>query len=662
MLPLTHEETNSFSSAGALGPFRVLHQIGVGVLGPVFRTYEHNHGRLVAVKVFRLNATPEQATALADELNRVVELELEHPSIVRPIAAGVAETLAYLAQEYVAGESLDVAMRHYAPAPLDKALPFITQLASALDLAHAAGVTHGALHPRDVFMTPDEARATGFGVVPALERVGLHGPIRRPYSAPERIAGERWGPAADIFALAAIAFELLTGRRPAGTGDQVVAQLEIGGAADLDALRRAFADALADDPGRRPASAQAFAHGLARAAAGKEGVTLGAPDGFVQVTPPARGQSPAASQPERSLDFGPLEPVEERWTENVPRKAGKEGKEIDELTDVVAGHAARVADGRVDSGHSEIEPALMGEPGPVSNEPIMTGPEVVIPQLTYWEWPRRAMLPLALTLVVGMLMAFVAGYGLGSRRQAPAALALTDQDLPAAGVAPPAPAESFRVEQERSEGTVERSLADQAPAGPILLSAPPVPPGRSSLSPVTSSLSPVVPPQSPTTAPALASPQPVGRLLVRSSPPGAQVAVNGEPRGATPLALSEVAYGSYTLRVSRSGYEPQVHELSISADQPVGTLALELMPEGAGSASPTQAAGSVFVESRPPGAQVFLDGNLIGRTPILWPDEPVDSHQIRIELDGYQVWSALIRVRASERTRVGASLDRLPRP
>ena len=293
MLPLTHEEANSLSSAGALGPFRVLHQIGVGVLGPVFRTYEPDHDRLVAVKVFRLNATPEQATALADALNRVVELELEHPSIVRPIAAGVAETLAYLAQEYVVGESLDVAMRHYAPAPLDQALPFIIQLASSLDLAHAAGVTHGALHPRDVFMTPDKVRATGFGVVPAVERVGLHGPIRRPYSAPERIAGERWGPAADIFALAAIAFELLTGRRPAGTGDQVVARLEIGGAADLDALRRAFADALADDPGRRPASAQAFAHALARAAAGKEAVTLGAPDDFVPGDATCEGSRPA---------------------------------------------------------------------------------------------------------------------------------------------------------------------------------------------------------------------------------------------------------------------------------------------------------------------------------------------------------------------------------
>ena len=70
----------------------------------------------------------------------------------------------------MAAESLDVAMRHYAPAAIDTVMPFITQLAGAIDFARAAGVGHGALHPRDIFMTPDEARATGFGVVEALER------------------------------------------------------------------------------------------------------------------------------------------------------------------------------------------------------------------------------------------------------------------------------------------------------------------------------------------------------------------------------------------------------------------------------------------------------------------------------------------------------------
>ncbi len=218
---LTRDDPSAFAAPAQFGPFRVLHQIGVGALGPVFRTYEPERDRLVAVKVFRLDITPEQAQALADELSRSAEAGLFHPSIVEPIAAGVEGTVAYCAEEYVAAESLDVAMRHYAPAPIATVLPFITQLAGAIDFARAAGVGHGALHPRDIFVTPEEARATGFGVVEALERVGLRAPVRRPYSPPERIAGKPWDATADVFSLAAITFELLTGRRPAGLGTEI---------------------------------------------------------------------------------------------------------------------------------------------------------------------------------------------------------------------------------------------------------------------------------------------------------------------------------------------------------------------------------------------------------------------------------------------------------
>ena len=248
----------------------MLHQIGVGALGPVFRTYEPNRDRLVAVKVFRLDVTPEQAAALAEELGRAANAGLFHSSIVEPVAAGVEGTVAYRAEEYVAAESLDVAMRHYAPATIDKALPFITQLASAIDFAREAGVGHGALHPRDIFVTPDEARATGFGVVDALERVGQRAPVRRPYSPPERIAGQAWGTSADVFSLAAIAFELLTGRRPSGLGENMGS---LSGAAlgdHADEIRAVLARGMNEKPAERYATARAFSAALARAAAVEE--------------------------------------------------------------------------------------------------------------------------------------------------------------------------------------------------------------------------------------------------------------------------------------------------------------------------------------------------------------------------------------------------------
>ena len=241
-----------------------MHQIGVGVLGPVFRTYHPNDDRLVALKAFRLEITPEQAGTLADALERIVQVGLVHPAIVTPIGAGLSDGVPYLALEYVAAESLDVSSRHYVPAAVGTALPFVVQLAEAIDTAHAAGLTHGALHPRDVFVTPDLARVTGFGVVSALDAVKVRGPLRRPYTAPEQIAGADWGPAADRFALAAIAYELLTGKRLAGTGKRVTDRLaEVSGVRDRTSLSRLFAGALAEAPETRPPSARQFANELA---------------------------------------------------------------------------------------------------------------------------------------------------------------------------------------------------------------------------------------------------------------------------------------------------------------------------------------------------------------------------------------------------------------
>ena len=282
----------------------MLHQIGVGALGPVFRTYEPTRDRLVAVKVFRLDITPEQAAALAEELGRATEAGLFHESIVEPVAAGLEGTVAYRAEEYVAAESLDVAMRHYAPAALDKALPFITQLATAIDTARAAGVGHGALHPRDIFVTPDEARATGFGVVDALERLGLRAPVRRPYSPPERIAGKAWSTQADVFSLGAIAFELLTGRRPSGLGDQMGALSGANMGTHHDAIRAVLARAMNEDPASRYATAGAFASALGAAA----GISAGIP----AETSLLKSVAPVAEPAKAALEPEPAEPAIEK--------------------------------------------------------------------------------------------------------------------------------------------------------------------------------------------------------------------------------------------------------------------------------------------------------------------------------------------------------------
>ena len=231
----------------------------------MFRTHDPDHERLVAVKAFSLDLTPEQTTGLSDQFQRLVDLGIEHPYIAAPVAAGVEDFVAYLAVPYVAGESLDAAIRQYGPAPAGDAIRLVSHLAEALDAAAALGVFHGSLHPRDVLVTPGETHVTGLGITQALERIGLHGPIRRPYVAPERESGDEWGAAADIYALAAVAYEVLTGRRALPGTDQPLAALSDLRIHDAVALKDVIETALDPDPERRPAGARDFATAFAAA-------------------------------------------------------------------------------------------------------------------------------------------------------------------------------------------------------------------------------------------------------------------------------------------------------------------------------------------------------------------------------------------------------------
>lgn len=245
-----------------------MHQIGSGALGPVYGARlspggPASRGRLFALKAFHVDLTPEQTIVFDKALHGIVDRGAPHAAVVSPVDAGVADGVPYLAYEHVEAKSLDV---RRAPPAVEAALPFVVQLAAAVDAAHGQGLVHGALHLRDVLVTPEMARVGGFGVVSALDQVGLRGPLRPPYAAPEQVAGADWGAAADRYALAAVAWELLTGRRAAPAGGPLAGGLER--VVDADAaprLMRLFEAALAADPERRPPSAGRFADELAGA-------------------------------------------------------------------------------------------------------------------------------------------------------------------------------------------------------------------------------------------------------------------------------------------------------------------------------------------------------------------------------------------------------------
>ena len=713
-----------------------MHQVGVGVLGPVFRTYDPAHDRLVAVKVFRLDITPEQVQTLVKALRRLIDADLSHPAIVTPITVGVEDDVPYLAQEYVTAESLDVALRHYAPATVETALPFVQHLAEAIDAAHERGIAHGGLHLRDIFVSPEEVYTTGFGVVTALEAIGLKGPIRRPYTAPEIIAGRAWGAEADRFALAAVTYELLTGKRAAGTGEQVNQRLAaIEGIAYQDGLQAVFATGLADAPETRYSSAVGFVAAL-RAAVGHAGGqeeepvapdlftgldsqrettqeawdeqsivdagmkptedednqadlgTEGAGDdlatselreGAVEETDPAlsvddRGLTVDASEFQLPLEGTPVaedaDPQELRGPRSetdagdveveVEEGEAEEESEVRGAPVQIAGSYGSVTfdDGGLDVGDA----ADQNDVGFAASVDEQSGDTAVIGAAV---GPAGNRSDRRSTRVVSLLavaaIAAVAAYGVGLRLGAPDDA--DDRELGAPQSAWPAGRDFSEVAVGDAE-PVPEDVAVVVPDTPVELEMTPTPLVDPAMPP---ELPPVVVreapelPQTPDPETGFVEPETgSGWLLIRTTPPGASVVVDGLARGRTPLSLEDVPFGTHRVRVSYTGYGSETREVSLSRDAGVASVGIDLVKSRT-SSEIAVGTGSLQVESRPNGARVMVDGRLVGTTPVVVPDLADGSHRVRVERDGYQAWATTVDVSPSDQIRVAASLERVTR-
>jgi hypothetical protein len=198
-----------------------------------------------------------------------------------------------------------------------------------------------------------------------------------------------------------------------------------------------------------------------------------------------------------------------------------------------------------------------------------------------------------------------------------------------------------------------------APAAPKPSVAPkpapaPAPPARAATAPAPSAPMPAPAPSRP--ASGVGRRVQTGSVLVRSTPADADVVVNGQSRGKTPLALRELALGSYTIRVARDGYAAEERTLRLTTQRPSQSTTIELRSAAAPAAR--SGPGGLNVQSRPAGARVFVNNRLAGSTPVAIRGVPAGPATVRIEMDGYQPWTTTVRVNAGDQTRVAASLER----
>ena len=647
---LTRQDDTSHTVPDAFGRYRVMHQIGVGVLGPLFRAADPDENRAVAVKAFRLDFTPEQTERCADALADVVAVGLDDPAILAPLDSGTARGMPYLVSEYLAGDSLDVVLRTAGGWSANAAW-LVASIADAVDAAHKRGIVHGALHMRDVIVAGGRARVTGFGVASVLEHVGFRAPVRRPYAAPELVTGRRWGPEADRYAVAAMAYELLTGLRATGTDDHLLEQLRTAvgpDIPDISGLQQAFRNGLADDPGLRPASAAGFAASIA-AALGVD-VQADAPSEAVVEspagTPAARpAVPPAPPDPGADDDFPGLVDAPTRKLE--PAEESVPAEELAPTQELAPAKEFEPA------GRFELvpEPAAPTEPEPVI--PARSGPAAGSGSGRPARRDSDEIPLFAETLSARDTggRALSTGIGIGAAPKAP-----NDRFAGVEDAAGEDDAAWTRPEPERSGSTLS-TVAVVVVAVTIgvalsyFLSAGLGESGDAAVSEDTMSATF-------DGAAETAAPGPSENL------PGAAGGVERE--------WSEA-------RVSAAPPDP-VEDLPaaelVPAPPPVDDPAPAAAPVGSAPVARTAAAppvarpedpepavpaargpGELFVDTRPPGATVLIDGATVGVTPLLVPDVAPGAHRVRIELAGYRPWLTDVTVPAAERVRVGASLQ-----
>ena len=212
----------------AVGVYEIVGSLGAGGMGEVYQARDTRLGRLVAIK-FVSDELAADRTA-SERLAREAKLTslLNHPNIVTVHDVGEMDGRPFIVMEFVAGQSLHSALE-WERLKLGRVIEIASQVADGLTVAHAAGIVHRDLKPRNIMLTEDgRAKIVDFGVgktnrpAPGAEDPTIHaGGLTDTsvvvgtagYMAPEQVTSKPIDFRADQFALGAILYEMITGRR-----------------------------------------------------------------------------------------------------------------------------------------------------------------------------------------------------------------------------------------------------------------------------------------------------------------------------------------------------------------------------------------------------------------------------------------------------------------
>jgi len=668
-----------------IGRYQVQESIGYGAMGAVYKAFDPLIKRTLAIKTIRLDI-PRQSPQYKSFIERFyhearISGTLSHPNIVTLFDIGEEAGVPYLAMEFVEGETISSILERGMRFAPEKVIGLISQIASAVDYAHSKGVIHRDIKPSNLILYEGErVKVTDFGIAKLVNAEITHSGtlLGTPsYMSPEQAMGDNLDGRSDIFSLGVCAFEMLSGEQPfPGTNVTSIlyklvhvdpiepANLEMNGLVPQK-WHEVFGKVLAKRPDDRYQTATDFVQDLEYClgawfgALAEETIGLGdvahaatARADALEAANPAAGSSgsptvaaAAAAQPrgdertERTASYPVIPPPsrapavspDARPTDTLP--PGAPGEPPAPPTVMLSPGAAPITGATVMMGSApapRIGPTDVTfkavPPPPTVRAPVPAFTEKLampaVPPLPFEDDTREAAVPAVDTVpvpdprrrpgripaglilgVAGLLTVAAVGLGLAAlyrRLSAPSAIR-TPAPPPRTAAALPAPAPD----------PVAQPSAAPAP-GP-------------------------------------------GIVRVETFPPGAVVAVDGQPRGMAPLEITGLGLGAHEVKIELKGYDPKAQSVVLTADAPSSRVTATLT-------RPAPVTGSADIQSTPGGAAVTVDGAAVGYTPLTnWKLKP-GTHKVEMQKDGHEPWSGTLAVKAGKRVRMDAALKAVPKP
>jgi eukaryotic-like serine/threonine-protein kinase len=219
-------------SGTKLGPYEIQSPLGAGGMGEVYRARDTRLDRTVAVKVLPTHLSSDPTLQQRFDREARTISSLSHPNICHLYDIGTQDGTSFLVMEYLEGETLADRLRK-GPLPLDQVLKYGIEICDGLERAHKSGVIHRDLKPGNIMLTKSGAKLMDFGLAkpalpsstPATGMTQTLATAQHPlttqgmlvgtfqYMSPEQIEGKEADARSDIFALGAVLYEMITGKR-----------------------------------------------------------------------------------------------------------------------------------------------------------------------------------------------------------------------------------------------------------------------------------------------------------------------------------------------------------------------------------------------------------------------------------------------------------------